>query len=64
VVTVRVIRNKARATVEFSEKIDMAENDNILTKLFERQSMSTLMCSVRQMNYWFTATGIGTIFLS
>src|ERR1035438_7018680 len=32
-VAVRVTRNKARAAVEFFEKIDMAESDNILTKL-------------------------------
>ena len=32
-VAVRVIRNKARAAVEVFEKIDMAESDNILTKL-------------------------------
>ena len=32
-VAVRLIGNKARAALEFFEKIDIAESDNILTKL-------------------------------
>src|ERR1035438_10290946 len=44
-VAVRVIRNKARAAVEFFEKIDMAESDNILTKL-----QDLLVYSIPQLN--------------